>query len=125
MISRLISREAATLTPSWISDEEYKAYILLKTLMYRTSVKDVSLKLAYKELGYPQLDPKYRDKESGAKCMTHDLVICDPALGMTSPIIDLGPESLPSIFCGCISLLRWQKQQLQLDRRSSAMLSHR
>ena len=86
--------------------------------MYRTSVKDVSLKLAYKELGYPQLDPKYRDKESGAKCMTHDLVICDPALGMTSPIIDLGPESLPS-------LLRWQKQQLQLDRRSSAMLSHR
>ena len=89
--------------------------------MYRTSVKDVSLKLAYKELGYPQLDPKYRDKESGAKCMSHDLVICDdPALGMTSP------ESLPSIFCGsCISLPRWQKQQLQLDRRSSAMLSHR
>jgi len=32
-------QKAATLTPSWISDEEYK------------------------ELGYPQLDPKYRDKE--------------------------------------------------------------
>ena len=53
--------------PTWISDDEYKETISdsrhLKTSLFVSQAENFTQMASMQDLGYPQMDPKFRDRE--------------------------------------------------------------